>query len=406
MSDDITHFWEAYDSVRTTNDTLRQADFIQRLFLDRASEGQQRMITARRYTVNDYLQSISEHSSFWSSIRPNMSDLSAHNAQLVEGVADLKKIYPSLDESAIYYTVGTHRSPGTGVDSLVMIGSEFALGDSSQTVTHELPEHLRDYYRINPVDHLKFLTVHEYVHTQQSGMVHNLLSLALYEGIGDFIAAKATRGSSPFKAFQYGPANLDKLKKRFEQDIFKANQTFSWLWNSPNNEYGTRDLGYYMGYEIADGYYEAATDKTEAIKQIIELDYSDTSAVAAFVDQSGFFDSPLTDLEKKYDAKRPTVIRVEPSLEEVMSSISLSKITLHFSEPMDERFRNFDYGPLGEEAAIRITGVDGYSDDRTALTLTIAPLEPSKQYQLTVGSGFRNDEGYSLKPYLIDFRTK
>jgi len=114
--------------------------------------------------------------------------------------------------------MGNHRSPGTGVDSMVLFGTEFALGDST-TITSELPEYNQNYYKINPVKHLAFLSAHEYVHTQQNSMVHNLLSLTLYEGIAEFVAIKATGEKSPWKAMTYGPQNEVRIKQRFEEDM-------------------------------------------------------------------------------------------------------------------------------------------------------------------------------------------
>jgi uncharacterized protein YjaZ len=71
-----------------------------------------------------------------------------------------------------------------------------------------------------------------------------------------------------------------------------AGSDFSgWLYNSANNEFGTRDLGYYVGYAICSGYFDAAPDKAAAIKSMIELDYSDEVAVQRFVAASGYFGS-------------------------------------------------------------------------------------------------------------------
>jgi len=73
---------------------------------------------------------------------------------------------------------------------------------------------------------------------------------------------------------------------------------------------------------------------------------------------------------------------------------------------MDQTFRNFDYGPLGEDASIRIKNGIGYAADGQSLTFEIEDLKPNKQYQLTIGSGFRNANNVPLKAYLIDFKTK
>ena len=183
------------------------------------------MINERRYTTDGYKNSILKRPKFWNSLRKNVKTVDRFSEELKIGIDKLHKIYPNLRHSTIFYTVGNHRSPGTGVDSLILIGSEFALGDST-TIVEELPSYNQDYYKINPINHLQFLCVHEYVHTQQKPMVHNLLSLTLYEGIAEFVAIKATGQNSPWKAFVYGPENEKKILDKFESDMFKPSSIY------------------------------------------------------------------------------------------------------------------------------------------------------------------------------------
>lgn len=299
ISDDIQNFWVAFDSVQSTDDTIKQLELFTSLFLDNASEGQQRMIEARNYTPEEYLKSIRSFPKFWASLRPNTEHMEGYYSELDAGVQQLHSIYPNLEPSTIYFTVGAHRSPGTGVDSYVLIGTEFALGDLN-TNTTEMPDYRQAYYKIDPVKQLRFLTVHEYVHTQQNEMVFDLLSLTLYEGIADFVASTATGETSPFKAFAYGPENDEAIKAKFEQDMFNPNTIFNWLWNSPDNEFGTSDLAYYVGHKVASIYYDKAEDKQEAIRKLIELDYTNTSEVEALVNSTGYFSTPVSEIRETY----------------------------------------------------------------------------------------------------------
>jgi len=73
---------------------------------------------------------------------------------------------------------------------------------------------------------------------------------------------------------------------------------------------------------------------------------------------------------------------------------------------MDTRFRNFDYGPSGEEALLLIKNVLGWSEDGRSISFEVQDLAPNKLYELTLSVGFRNLEGVPLKPKLISFRTK
>lgn len=406
VSSDITHFWDAFDAIVAEPDTLEHLELLQSLFLDKASEGQKRMMTERRYTPAGYLNAIRTRSGFWQSIRSNTENLDGYNAALRAGVDRFAEIYPELKPSTIYYTIGNHRSPGTGVDSMVLIGTEFALGDTT-TYTAELPEHNRNYYRINPVDHLSFLCVHEYVHTQQEAMVHNLLSLSMYEGIAEFVAIKAMGRTSPWKAFTYGPEHEERIRERFEEDMFKPNVVFNWLWNSPNNEFGTSDLGYFVGHQIAARYYDACEDKQYAIRKLIELNYENEEAVEHLVDTTQYFSRPLADLYADYEANRPTVTGVR-QFDNRSQDVdpNLKEITVLFSRPLNGHHTGVDFGPLGQDAFPQGT-LEGrhWANDHKSWTLPVS-LERDKHYQILISNNFRTTNGHHLKEYLIDFKTR
>ncbi|MFT6336112.1 MAG: hypothetical protein ACJATI_002867 [Halioglobus sp.] len=404
ISDDITHFWEAYDAIYSTDDSLKQMGFLQAMFLDKASLGQQKMIEARRYTAEEYLESIKKRPLFWNSIRSNTENLEGFNNDLRMGVDKLAAIYPSLEMSKIYYTIGNFRSPGTGFDSLVLIGTEYALGDSTIN-TSELPEHVQNYYKINPVDRLEFLTVHEYIHTQQKAMVHNLLSLTLYEGIAEWMAIKATEQKSPWKAFDIGTNNQDRVRQRFEQDLFLPNTIYNWLWNSSDNEFQANDMSYYVGSKISSLYYENAVDKELAIKRLIEIDYSNETEVEDIVNGTNYFSGTLEEMYVDYESQRPTVISIDPIKNGKELTAGMKRITVHFSQPMNTERRGFDYGPLGEDYVLGVEKVVGFSIDAKSFTFEVN-LKKNQHYQSTITTNFRSISGYPVQPYLIDFKTK
>ena len=108
----------------------------------------------------------------------------------------------------------------------------------------------------------------------------------------------------------------------------------------------------------------------------------------------------------QFEKRRPTVMHID-HMPEGASHINpgLDTLTIHFSQVMDTRFRNFQLGPLGEDHLIRITEFIGFSEDAKSVSFKIQPLEAHKIYQLQVGFGFRNTDGVPLVPYLIDVKT-
>lgn len=406
---DIDHFWHAYDQITATSDTLEQAKYLQELYIDRGSPGLAGIMQVRDYTVSDYLHAIRAYPLFWASIRENTYRTQELVQELSTGVNKLRDVYPQLKPAYIYFTIGALRTNGTALDSLVLIGSELAMADQ-HTVSTEFPPQSqkgrRAFFDSNPIHQLVLLNMHEYVHTQQQPIVHNLLSQCLYEGVAEFVSVTAMGVPSAAPAIPFGKSHEDAVRKQFEAEMFQGNKTYQWLWSDAENQFHVRDLGYYIGYEIAERYYQQAADKRAAIREMIELDYTDEPQIEAFVDGTGFFSASLAEMYDAYEADRPTVVNITP-FENGSQTVRprTTQLTVTFSEPMDPEARNFDYGPLGEAAALRLKRFIGIAEDGKSVTFEV-DLAPDTHYQLTIGSGFRDESGMPLRPYLIDFKTE
>ena len=408
VTSDIQSFWEAYDKIISTDDTLQQAKYLKELFLDKSSPGQQAMMDVRQYTAERYLDAIHNYPKFWNSIRENSKKAASLSADLEKGIEKLRRLYPSLSPAKIYFTMGILRSNGTTLDSMVLIGSEQAMADQN-TVTEEFPEEIRagkrTYFDSNPIKNLVLLNVHEYVHTQQKPMVYNLLSQCIYEGVAEFVSTIAMEEESVVPAVQFGKANLEAVRDKFERDMFTNNKTNEWLWSDAENGFGVRDLGYFIGYEICERYYNNATDKSKAIKDLIELDYENETEVERIVDGTNFLTASLKTLYQNFEANRPKIVRIqefENGNTEV--SPSINTITLECTKPLDTRFRSTGLGELGKEHFPKVNSID-FSEDSLKITYQVV-LEPNMQYQILLENGYRTTTNNPLKPYLVDFKTK
>jgi hypothetical protein len=407
ISSDIELFWSAFDRVTATTDTVKQDRILQEEYISKGSPGLHAMMHVRNYTVQDYRNAINNYPKFWASIRDNTAKAKHLQTDLGEGVQKLKVVYPELRHAKIYFTVGAMRSNGTTLDSMVLIGSEFAMADK-QTVTSEFPEQmqgLRTFFDSEPIKDLVLLNVHEYVHTQQSPMIDNLLSQCLYEGVAEFVSVKAMGQPSAAPAIEYGKANEEKVKRAFERDMFVNGKTSQWLWSNQPNAFNTRDMGYFIGYAICEAYYNASADKHKAIKHMIELDHTNDAEIEAFVDWTGFFSAPLGQLFTRYDASRPTVVSISPQVDSTsLVDSKLKRLTLTFSEPMNKERRGFDFGPLGEENALFVQQIIGFSEDGLQFTFEV-DLKPGRTYQSLASNRFEAATGIPMKPYLIYFTT-
>lgn len=308
---DIDHFWQAFDRIRASKDSTAQYRALQSLFLDPGTPGLKAIMKARNYTPKSYIDAIDRYPEFWASIRANTGKAKSFAAAIEKNVQNLKKLYPELKPAAIYFTVGALRTGGTTLDGQVLIGSEIALADD-QTVSKEFPvafSGLKTFFKSNPIGGVVFTNVHEYVHTQQKTTIGNtLLAQCVLEGVAEFMAVKATGQASVVPALAYGNDHEDHIREVFSAGLFSPETGF-WLYSNAPNEFGVRDLGYYVGYAICEKYYTRAADKQLAVKQMIELDYNDEAALMHFVDLSGYFKMPLKTLKAASDAGRPVVMK-------------------------------------------------------------------------------------------------
>ena len=211
------------------------------------------------------------------------------------------------------------------------------------------------------------------------------------------------KSSSP--AIEFGKTNQEKVVKQFVTDLFTMSNNYNWLWGENKNDLKIRDLGYYIGYEISERYYNASKDKAKTIKELIELDYTNEKLVEHIVNSTRLLPKPLNELNKDYEKLRPKVISIQPfSNGSKKVKPGLTKITITFSKPLNGYNTGIDFGPLGEEAMPKISSQRIWAKDATAWTFEV-DLKPNKHYQILISNNFRTKEGIRLKPYLIEIST-
>lgn len=405
VSTDIDNFWNAYDKIIATKDSVQQYALLKALYLDKGTEGLKGIIEVRNYSEKEFIDWITQNPKFWNSIRPNTLKVKNLYPKINANITKLKKAYPDLKPSIIYFTIGAFRTGGTIQGNKVLIGSELSLADKT-TVIDELPSWRQSFYKTqNPLKELPLLCTHEYIHTQQKELIENLLSMCLYEGVAEYISCKVTNTKSDAPAIEFGKANQKIVVDKFVNDLFVMTNIYNWLYGENRNELKVRDLGYYIGYEICERYYNLSEDKTKAIKELIELDYTNEKEVERIVNLTKLLPKTLEELYKEYENQRPKVISIVP-FENGNQKVKpgIIQISITFSEEMDTNHRGFDYGPLGENYIYAFKQLIGWSNNNKTITIEVE-VEPNKQYQALITNRFRSKNGFALKPYLIDFKT-
>ena len=409
ITSDIDLFWRAYDSVRSTGDSLQQIHLIQTMYLDQGSAGVKGFMKAKGYTAESYVKCIRSYPKFWNSIRANTYKVKSLGNQFDPAIKKLKELYPALRPAKIYFAIGAMRSGGTTKDSMVLIGAELATGDE-QTDLSELPPATQNWLSVSfkrrPLDHIVLTNTHEYVHTQEKEPGDNLLAQCIYEGACDFVAELVIGQTPDLPAYTYGPAHIDSLKAQFNLEMFGPVGRH-WLYNFPRNGV-PGDLGYYMGYSICRAYYQQASDKKKAIKEIIETDFADTTAVDAFLEKSKYYPDHADKqaLLKAYNARRPHVTNITPFANgDKAVDTSFKKLRVEFSAPMSPNGVSVELGPGGRDQN-PLVGREGFSADKKSITFLIA-LKADHPYGFILSDGsFRSEDDYPLVPFEVTFKTK
>ena len=277
FTSDIDNFWIAYDSVQTTKDTVKQVQFIQELYLDKATDGLKDFMIAREHSAKRHLQNILRFPKFWTSLRPRTLDIKNHTKEIEQIMQRFKLLYPEFKQPDVYFTIGVLNSGGTTNSEKILIGSEIACSDKTVDAS-ELNSWLQGVFQDNK--NVVYLVAHEVGHTQQKDGDSeddgnsNLLGYCIREGACDFIAELLLEKEIVSPYMTYGKANEKTLWQEFQKEM-SGQEIKNWLYNGSQVPHA--DLGYFIGYAICKSYYDNSKVKKKAIKQIIELDYKPKS---------------------------------------------------------------------------------------------------------------------------------
>ena len=406
FTSDIDNFWIAYDSIQTTKDSLKQIHFIKTLYIDNGTKGLKAFMAARDYNAELWVNLIRLYPKFWTSVRPNTLTAKAYATDIEKSIKRLKELYPDLKNARMYFTVGGLRSGGTTMSDMVLIGSEIATGNASTDVSEFPDKWLEGVFKNQQPDNLVALNIHEYVHTQQKGNAHNLIGQSIKEGACDFIMELVTGKLLQNNYIVYGREHEAELKDRFKLEMFTDSYS-NWLYNGSRAR-TVADVGYFMGYTICKTYYNNSPDKKKAIKEIIELNYSDSIQVETFLRRSKYYTEPLnkTELIKAFEAKMPYVLKLEPFTNgDSLVDAGIKELKIVFSTAMDKKGYSINEGKRGKEYS-PLVGVVGFSDDGTSFTLKVN-MKPNHEYEFTITDrSFRSKDGYPLRPYDVNFKTQ
>ncbi len=253
---DVDRFYQLYDRTRGQP----TAEQLQRDYLDGGSAGLHQFAKARRITGEAIAANLGRNPQVYVDAKRCMAALPATRTRLKASLQKLVELYPEARLPAVTVAVGRGKPVGTAsADSGVQIGLEALCAT--------------DWLNPDVEDRFVYVLAHEYVHVQQAQAFleteqATVLESALMEGAAEFVG-ELISGEVAYLHLKHNTQGLEKaIETKFQADMDKRDLS-DWLYNSKPGNPG--DLGYWVGYRIVKAYYQNASDKRQALRDIIGL---------------------------------------------------------------------------------------------------------------------------------------
>ncbi len=276
---DIDNFWRIYDRL----DQPGADSILMNEYVLKGSTGLRTFFEKRMglQPIN-LLAHIRKKKKYFASIRSVSLNLYRYKPAIIAAAKKIKELYAEAIFPPTYFTIGAFDAFGTadgGAGQLV--GAEFLM-DGNRTDTSELTRFEK--FAVADSSRITGIIIHELIHTEQQTAADNtLLAMAVNEGAADFITQLALGYNINSKIHAYGNLHQKTLWAQFSEAMY-GTETQDWLYNGMNVT-GDRpaDLGYYIGYKICEAFYNKASDKKAAVKEILQIrDFK------AFLQKSGY----------------------------------------------------------------------------------------------------------------------
>ncbi|MFZ1495508.1 MAG: hypothetical protein WAS72_00545 [Saprospiraceae bacterium] len=336
---DIENFYQAFDSLNTTTDIEKQIAFVQKIYLDKGSLG---IKYAINHSVDGHIKATAKHwTEFMLNAKENFIRIRTYFENLPSQMKILepkfkffKEQYPDFKDGNVYFIIGLGMFGGRPEQEgpNLFIGCELLANDKP--------------------DWAVSIVLHEYVHTLQKLSYDALLAHSLNEGACDFIAElinqKSLTETYPNGYIAFGNKNEKAVWKEYKKFINsnEKGKFFDWLYGIKGrniNGVQVNDLGYFIGYRICKSYYDNATDKKQAIKDIIEMDVSSDEKAREFLIKSGYVHKKDMEFIKNFKFSKVTEKKNGIQLVRYGYKIVKDNVIFNFELPKNLKDEDINY---------------------------------------------------------------
>lgn len=271
VTEDLARFWEAFD--RGTD-----AATLQQHYLDRGSRYLQQFTRSRIASAERLSETVTRNRGYYESIRANTLSVVTPEwkAPLIEAFTRLEALDPDATFPPTAFVIGRMNAGGWASGEAILIGLElYSLAPDSPRDT------LNDFegLAVQSNENLVVLISHELVHAQQVEHgsfrnAHRLLEMALQEGVADFVGEKTGGRVVDPAGHAWGAAHEAQLWQEFLAE--KDGEDHSrWLYNKGKDPDRPGDLGYFIGYRIAQAWARQQPSEAEAVRALLRVTDAD-----------------------------------------------------------------------------------------------------------------------------------
>jgi hypothetical protein len=224
---------------------------------------------------------------YYTSIRTASASLDIIENAIRNSLILFDSLYDDANFSDVYLLMGSFASGGTVLQNGdLAVGIEFFM-DSQNSNTLGLPDYLKEVLKSS--DFISTIVIHELVHFQQLNFAEqeglslsgrSLLEITIAEGVAEYIAFLVTDKFTTMHLTDYFSANEEELKQRFISEMNSSDYS-NWLFNLGSSIDIPADLGYYIGFKIAEKHYE----NHHSIEKLIEIEDANQ-----FLEESRYFE--------------------------------------------------------------------------------------------------------------------
>ena len=282
VTEDLDRFWQAWDAAADVDGAPARAEVFQKTYLAPGSPGLEAFTRLRIGDATKLVTAIDKHPRYYASLRARTPSLEARLPEIRDTLRRMKTLYPAAVFPDVYFLIGRMNSAGTYDRTGLLIGLDM-FGRGEGVPLDELGDRHRAV--VAEFGNLPVIVAHEWVHFQQpsdTGSQPTLLQASIREGVADFVSELGIGRHINHHVHAWAEPRAAQLWSEFHAAMHGTDYA-AWLYNGGSGDpERPADLGYWVGYRIARGYYQRADDKAAAIRDMLNIKDFD-----AFLEASG-----------------------------------------------------------------------------------------------------------------------